>query len=351
MNFTVHTWQHGDIITADQLNRLENQINSLSQNTYDSTVYANTASSSDKIALQSTVTNAINALDKTINLSDVSDVTLDTDVSTDYRKVLSSITETDGKLASLKYAYIPVTSTSTLGLVKVGDNLTANGEGVLSANYSTSGTYNASSNPLVTVSAMKTALSSTITNFTQVAISGNDYYQDSQLTVTGVGSRDSTNGTITLSREPIAITQDQIIDVYVSGNKDSSGTYANKYQIPTVGTVSTMIGNIATASDQAAGLMSITHYNKLQNLDAVPDLTSEQLEEKEAAGNSWTDPRANGLITPQDSDSLHEIEETFGDFFVFTDGKVTGVKVYDDTGENYKILTYDEISATSVAVE
>lgn len=359
MNFEAHTWSHGDIITANQLNRIENQINTLSQNTYETEIYASTASTTDKIAVQSTVTNAIQALDKVIHIDDNSGVTADTDASADaYRKVITSIEEIDGKLNSIKYVQIPISTTDTLGLVKIGDNLSINQNGVLSANYTISGDYNSSTNPLITDSAMKTALSNVIADFPAVSITGNTNYSNQQLTITGFTSRSTTNGVITFSRAAISITHDQVNDIHIDGSVNESGDYINKYSIPTVDTVSTMISaefdEIESASTTSAGLMSAEHYTKLENLDTVPALTPAQITERDAAiaqSGSWTDPRVDGLLSPTDRDLIYDMNETLNNFFIITSGNITGIKVYDTTGANYKILTYDDISATGIPVE
>lgn len=396
MTYQPNPWQHGDIITATKLNNIENALGTLSQNSYNSEYYDGTVSTTDKIALKSSITTAINGLDSTVN---VTDATLDESGTANYRKVLTSITQTNGKIVSTKYINIPTASREQLGLIKIGDNLTAGSGGIISASYATDQTYNGVEtidnaanpdyNPLVTVKGMKIALSNVIEDLSSVAIDANTNYDNQRLTITSINTRNSTDGTVSLTRQPISIPHGQVNDIYITGTADASGANSGKYELPTRGEVLSIVANsavntatqtaietaigsldgnlnsttpgaaktitafsqtdgvvsvtfddIQNASSSVPGLMSAAHYTKLENLDSVPAL-------EEGA----TDDRINGLITPAERDMLYDIDNTLNDFFIITNGHITGIKVYDANIENYKVLTYDDIDNTGTPVE
>lgn len=414
MNYTPNEWNHGDVITANLLNKLEQAVKDVASNAYISTQYDYIQSTelvegdypigsdnnkiSTKQSVARDITAAINALDKTINLTDSSGVTLDTD-NPDYRRVLSSITQTDGKLASVKYVQIPIAATNTLGLVKVGTHLTIE-NGILSGNYNidTEGGAYSSANKLATVGSVTTAINALDAIFVTSP--------SASKTLTALAQ---TNGIVSATFADISIASTQVNDVHIDGTVEASGTYQNKYIIPTMGTVNTAISTAApvtmtsapasgTDTRPAAGLISKTAYDKLDNLDSISSLTEEQQAARDAAlanETEWTDPRPQelglfstgdrdtldwlsnipvmasapelpnvderpsaGYISKTDKDKLDSINtsnltllSTLLSNITISNGNITGIKVHDAAGENYKVLTYDEIDTTGIPVQ
>lgn len=363
MTYEKKTWRHGDVITATDLNNIESELETIAANTYENTQFdidSNedaAGSTNNKIATKQSVTRAINALDSTLELNNNTQTSLDTDApSASYRKVLSSLTQTDGKLVSAKYVEIPEAAANVLGLIKVGDNLTIN-NGTLSGNYQISDTYNASTNQIASNSTVKKLIGNSISALAAISntyTSGN--YNDSQLTITSIAGN-NTNGTIGFSRSPISISilQEQISDIRLE--KLNSET-TEPYNIPTTAKVNDLINNLTSTVSGTAGVANtITSFSQT-NGTVSATFEPIAINVSQVTGNASSS--ANGLMSSEDKIKLDSLDATtlnnidttlltsLSDHVLLDqDNKITGIKIYSALGTEYKILDFDAISGTT----
>lgn len=384
--YQAHEWQHGDVITSQLLNNLEQAVassstvtknlnelqyneNLIPEGTIDDGSYdAVHGTENNKIETSQSVDRkisaAINALDVT-NLSiNGSSSTLDDDNNTGYQRILTKITQTNGKIESLKYKTLPAatkfTNTvddGTLGLVRIGQDLNID-NGTLSGGYaidSLSGfqgsipevSYNNNSsaagyNPLTTVKSVDYRIKNIIGGACSLDTqSGNPAPSAASLTITGIISN-ALNGTIELTRSPISISHTHVNDIYIDGNPNASGDHANKYTIPTLSTMNTAIqtqintlnvdnatsgdGTHITGFDAGKTLATLIETNgkigatfqnisiiksQVSDLETLRSLTTEEIEDRDEAiqGNEeWVDPRkSEGLLSTSDYDTFIEL--------------------------------------------
>lgn len=277
--YSPHSWQHGDIITAQKLNELESAVSANATNTYAVSSYDTTSGDADlgstenPIATKASVTRAVEALDATLTLSQAAD---DISGTQSYRRVLTSIEEKDGKLYALKALTIPVASNAILGLVKVGDNLSINADtGLLSGSYVTDQVYdgretinsetNDAFNPLATVKTVNYGIGSAMQSMATVNISGTETpYANGQLTISAFTGNTS-NGTITVTRIPISITSSQVNDKdsAIVTTLNAEGYNAASTNIPTTAAVVDYVTNEVSAINTTIGNISVTGINGL----------------------------------------------------------------------------------------
>lgn len=278
--YNPHSWQHGDIITAQKLNELESAVSANATNTYAVSSYDTTSGDADlgstdnPIATKASVTRAIEDLNSTLTLSQATD---DVSGTQSYRRVLTSIEEKNGKLYALKALTIPVASSAALGLIKVGDNLSINADtGLLSGSYVTDQVYdgretinsetNNAFNPLATVKTVNYGIGSAIpTTMATVNISGTETpYANGQLTISAFTGNTS-NGTITVTRVPISITSSQVNDKdsAIVTIQNEAGYNATSTNIPTTAAVVDYVTSEISAINTTIGNISVTGINGL----------------------------------------------------------------------------------------
>ena len=415
MAVTAHTWTDGEVITKEKLNTLETRAANALNNSYEIGVYETTPNSTtNQIATINSITTRINSLTSVINIQNATE---DSTTANPVR-MLSEITQSNGIISSIKYRNIPTASTTGLGIVRVGGDLQINENGVLSTVYRTNEQYIYTDNNLLdTELGVKQKLHDALQAFSSVMNeSTSSNYNDSQLTITDIVRGDmgsaTAAGTFTLTRSPIAITHDQITNIHINGSVEASGTYANKYILPTEATVSSMISSaaptvvraltseeIASQIEQgeewidprSAGLMSIADKDsldtisavtimnskpisgvdtrasygyilkedkdKLDDIDTVRALTEQELEDQIEEGESWEDPRKDGLMSPIDKDNLDNMYSAYDNFFELdSNNRIIGIRLYSNTSVNqqYRVLTFNDfssISAVNVEVE
>lgn len=347
MEYTKTVWRNSEIITTERMNKIEEELELLASNTYGLTQYdydsatdAIPGNMNNKIAtmkavdrqIDSIVNTKVDTLDSTLNMSSGTE---DSSVSESYRKVLTSITEANGVLTSLKYKEIPIASANDLGLIKVGSNLTIDANGLLAGNYQTDGTYNSSTNKLATASSVK-ALIGNAPIFNSVNNTNNTAYDNARLTITGITGANT--GTITFTRSLISIPVSQINDIAIQGTADSSGTNSGKYVIPTCTWVTTQISNSGSGSgsntssaDISAALAELDGnitgtagigktLRSFSQTDGVItaefddiSITKSQISDLTEVGSapvSGTDTRVAGLLSVADKDALDAVSLT-----------------------------------------
>lgn len=371
MTYEKHNWTHGEVITAQLLQRIEDELTTLAGNTYESDNYDYIStgnspdpapgSSNNKIATSKSVDRAISSaiadLDSTKTVA-----------STDGRTFVTSITETDGKITSISEASIPIATDSSTGLVKVGANLTIDANGTLAGNYSTDGTYDSSTNKLATVSTVTDAIS----NLSVGTITGT---AGASKTLTALGE---TSGQITATFSDIGIAHTQLTDVVVDGSADASGTNKDKYVMPTNSTVDTKIStaiNNLTLNNSITNSSNIKTVDTLSETNGVVNITFKDINVVSSAPVSGTDNRTAGLMSVADKDALDSLADldtiatkpdsetddrptkgllsradkdmldSFNEFitnnFVLSENKIIGIKVYDENDlTSYTTIDY-----------
>ena len=379
--YQAHEWQHGEVITSQRLNTLEQAV----ENGSTVTKYLNElqyneiteeevnegesydpahGTENNKIETAKSVDRKILAA---INALDVEKLSIDGNSSsidnsnpptneTGYQRVLTTITQTNGKITDLEYKVLPIATKfganddvngGTLGLVRVGNDLTITPQGGLSGDYKIDNLWNIDDsnkpstsqiaynnvektalnednpayNPLTTVKSVdyrvKRLIGQAIT-LPEVAIDQtNDNYAGTRLTITGFIPNTGT-GTIQFNREAISIPIEQVNDIHITGDKNANGQdNEGKYTIPTLATVTGAIslGNVVNdPSASSLAITSITATNsdvtlnrapisitRSQVSDLVPlrSLTENEILARDTAiagNNEWDDPRGAGNI-------------------------------------------------------
>ena len=269
-NFVAKDWNRGDVITENSLDRLENQIKLLTDRskwltlvTTDTAAGAiaptsttgdsNYNNSDEHIPTTKYITSYVTSK---INGLDVSETTL-TSVQT-----ISSIKETNGKI-SVTSQDIALATTSSVGLVSIGDNIDVDENGVIS--LATNGTYTASSNKIATESTVSGAINAL--DVSAVTLS----------TTQTIASISETDGKISVTAQDIAKATTSSFGLISVGNNidvsngqisiSTTGAYnATSNKIVTETALSGAISGIATATTAAAGLMSTSDKEAIDGL-------------------------------------------------------------------------------------
>jgi len=177
--YVAHEWQHGEVITSQLLNALERAVEdgsavtkdlnelqydenllpdgTIDDGSYDTAHGTETNKIATKRSVARDITHAIDLLDveslsaydSDTQISDVDDNTYENE--TGYQRIITQIAQVDGKIDSLKYKVLPIATKfeagqdvngGTLGLVRIGNDLTITPQGGLSGDYKIDNLWN-----------------------------------------------------------------------------------------------------------------------------------------------------------------------------------------------------------------